>query len=323
MNNKKLKIIFFGTPNFVVSVLQTLNERFQVVAVVTAPDKKVGKKQLLTPSPIAEYAKKLGIPVFKPEKLDQDFFYNLQPTTYNLAVVAAYGKIIPQNILDIPKFGALNIHPSLLPKYRGPSPIQAALLNGDKVSGVTILVVDAEMDHGPIVATKEISLSNTDTFESLSKKMFEEGAKLLVKVIPDYIAGKIKPKEQNHQKATFTKMITKEDGYFNINDPAELASLLQIPPTTNYLPASKAGQLPATKLNRMIRAYYPWPGVWTKWSPSHTPQTSSDVRKMKIVRFLPKELVHSNQIGVQMEGKKPVKLEDFLRGYPSFPMAKI
>lgn len=278
MNKFKPKIIFFGTPIFAVPVLKALLTNFQVQAVVTAPDKPVGRKQILTPSPVAEYATKKNIPVLKPEKLDENFIKNhISLLDSNLFIITAYGKIIPQAILDIPKFGALNIHPSLLPKYRGPSPIQSAILNGDKVSGITIMLADKKMDHGPVVATKKIGLSDQDTFESLSKKLFEEGANLLIKIIPDFIAGKIKPIPQNDTKATYTKIITKSDGYFNLENP------------------------PSTKtLERMIRAYYPWPIAWTRW-------------KGKVIKLYPDGLI-------QMEGKKPTKLENLLRGYPNFPM---
>lgn len=278
MNNKNLKIIFFGTPDFVVPVLQALVEQFQVVAVVTAPDKKVGRKQVLTPSPVKEFSQ--GPCIFTPEKLDQELVEELKKLQPDLFVVAAYGKLLPSQVIEIPQYGSLNIHPSLLPKYRGPSPIQSAILNGDQVSGVSILVVDEKMDHGPVISTKEISISDIDTFDSLSKKLFEEGAKILVEIIPNFISRKIKPVEQNHQKATFTKMVTKEDGYFDINNP----------------PSSE-------QLDKMIRAFYPWPNVWTKWNE-------------KVVKFYPEGLV-------QMEGKKPIKLEDFLRGYPNFPIKKL
>ncbi|MDO8570625.1 MAG: methionyl-tRNA formyltransferase [Candidatus Daviesbacteria bacterium] len=350
MKNNKLRIIFFGTPEFVVPVLEKLNENFEVVGVVTAPDKLVGRKQILTPSPVKTFIKTVMLNSFQhldkipkqvrddililtPEKLDADFISELQTLNPELFIVASYGKIIPQSVLDIPKFGSLNIHPSLLPKYRGPSPIQTAILNGDKISGVTILVVDNKMDHGGIIATEEISLSNTDTFDSLSKKMFLIGAELLVKNIPDFarpersrrVSGKIKPQEQDHEKATFTKMFTKEDGYFDINTPnSEL-------PTPN-------------KLDRMIRAYYPWPTVWTKWNPS----TSSG--QAKIVKFLPSTVIpakagiqdsgslvpsaslragkpgmtetenQNDKFLIQMEGKKAVKLADFLNGHPNFPI---
>lgn len=293
-NNNKLKIVFFGAPSFVIPVLQVLSENFNVIGVVTAPDKKVGRKQILTPSPVKKWALEHQIPVFTPEKLDQKFNSQLSIINSQLFVVAAYGKIIPQSLLDIPKYEALNIHPSLLPKERGASPLQSTILKGEKVSGLTIIKMDEKMDHGPIVVTKKIRVSKQDTFETLSKKMFEEAALLLRKIIPAFIAGKIKLKEQNHEKATFNKMIKKESGYFDLQNPC--------------LPDGRP--LTPEMLERMIRAYYPWPNVWTLW-------------KGKVVKFYPKGIVHPDLIGVQMEGKKKVPLKDFLHGYPDFPIKKI
>ncbi len=285
MKNDKLKIIFFGTPDFVIPVLQTLRENFDVVGVVTAPDQKVGRKQILTPSPIKLASKGLAFKgysqVFTPEKLDKSFLttdYRLLTT--DIFIVAAYGKIIPQFILDIPKFGALNIHPSLLPKYRGPSPIQAAILAGDKTSGISIIKMDFQMDHGSIIFTKQFSISDTDTFKTLSTKCFIEAAAFLPQVIRDFVEGKLEEKMQDEKLATYCKMVTKESGFFPIDNP----------------PSSD-------QLDRMIRAYYPWPNVWTKWSD-------------KIVKFYPGG-------SVQMEGKKPVKLEDFLNGHPNFPIKNL
>ena len=286
--NQELRIIFFGTPAFVLPVLKKLQENFEVVGVVTTKSQQGealrrhiwGRLMCLTP-----------------ETLDQNFVNQLQALNPELFVVASYGKIIHQAVLDIPKFGSLNIHPSLLPKYRGPSPIQTAILNGDKISGVSILVVDSKMDHGPVVATCKVGLSNTDTFDSLSKTMFLIGAELLIKIIPDFVENKIKLQEQDHEKATFTKMFTKEDGYFDLFDGKRaLPDFLE-------------------RLDKMIRAFYPWPTAWTLWLPqsshSHARKASPYVRK--IVKFLPEGMV-------QMEGKKPVKFSDFLRGYPNFPV---
>lgn len=259
---------------------------FVIKTVVTQPDRPVGRKQILFPSPVAELAQKEGIPVLKPEKLDEDFIKNhLAFLEADLYLVASYGKIIPREILEIPTFGALNIHPSLLPKYRGASPIPQAILNGDKVTGVTIIQMDEKIDHGPIVAAKEIRLSEQDNFQTLGKKLFLAGADLLGQILADYIQGKIIPQPQNHSQAVFTKLIKKEEGYFDPPVGGQVSS--------DFL----------EKLDRMIRAYYPWPTVWTKWNG-------------KIIKFLPKRLV-------QMEGKKPVKLEDFLRGHPSFPIKQL
>ena len=204
------------------------------------------------------------------DELDEDF-------TCDLMVVASYGKIIPKSILDIPKYGALNVHPSLLPKYRGASPIPATILNGDKITGVTIIKMDEKMDHGPIVATRKISLTGQEKFPDLINKLFQLGAELLVKTIPDFITKRLKPVGQNHAKALFCLPLTRQSGYFDINSPPS-----------------------PEKLDRMIRAYYPWPGVWTRWS-------------NKIVKFYPEGKI-------QMEGKKVIPLRDFLNGYPNFPI---
>lgn len=195
----------------------------------------------------------------------------------DLAVVAAYGRILTPKELNTPKYGSINVHPSLLPKYRGPSPIQSAILNGEKISGITIIKMDEEMDHGPILYQESLELSDKDNFDVLSKKMFLRTAEVLPKIIDDFIEGNTNPKQQNHAEATFCKILTRESGYFDINTP----------------PSPEV-------LDRMIRAYYPWPGTWTKW-------------KGKIVKLHPGGVL-------QMEGKKAIPLKDFLNGYPDFPI---
>ncbi len=207
----------------------------------------------------------------------------------DLAVVAAYGRILTKSELEMPKFGAINVHPSLLPKYRGPSPIQAAILNGDKITGITIIKMDEEVDHGPIIYQEELELSNIDNFDTLSKKCFQRSAEILPQIIEDFVSGKIKLVPQDHTKATYCERLTRESGYFPIDNP----------PTPE-------------NLDKMIRAYHPWPGVWTKWNG-------------KIVKFLPsprhpeeRSDEGSNYL-LQMEGKKPISLKDFINGYPNFP----
>ena len=274
---KDLKIVFMGSDSFVVPVLKKLQENFEVVGVVTAPN-----------SAIAQYVG-TKILVFTPEKLDDEFHSVLLTLNSDLIVVSSYGKIIPQEILDIPKFGALNVHPSLLPKYRGASPVPAAILAGDSKTGVTIIKMDEKMDHGPILITKSFSLTGKEILPELINFLFQEGAKLLVTIIPDFASGKLKPKPQDHTKATFCKLLRKEDGFIDINTPPS-----------------------PEDLDRMTKAYFPWPGVWTTWNG-------------KIVKFLPSsshpELDSgSRQFVVQMEGKKVTTFKDFLNGYPGFPL---
>ena len=277
-----VEIVFFGSDPWSIHVLKALEDNFDVKAVITASN-----------SAIADY---FNGPILTPDKLDSQFINShLSFLTSDLFVVASYGKILPQELLDIPKYGALNIHPSLLPKYRGPSPVPETILNGDKETGVTIIKMDQKMDHGPIVSTKKITLSGKEDLPELITKLFRAGAELLVQIIPDFVAGKIKMVEQNHKLATYTKVLKKEDGFFDINNPP-----------------------PIDQLDRMIRAYSPWPGVWTKW-------------KGKVVKFLPVTLSEAKGIYsspaaqndrylMQMEGKKPQSLKDFQNGYPDFPL---
>lgn len=205
----------------------------------------------------------------------------------DLIVVAAYGRILSKEELDSPKYGSINVHPSLLPKYRGSSPIQAAILNGDKVSGITIIKMDNRIDHGPIIYQEQIALSNRDNFDTLSKKMFLRASEVLPGIIKDFTAGKINPIEQNRKEVSFCDRLIRESGYFEI---------INLPSAEN--------------LDRMIRAYYPWPGVWTKWNPS----TSGG--QAKIVKFYPEGKI-------QMEGKKVIPLQEFLNGYPDFPIKSL
>lgn len=205
----------------------------------------------------------------------------------DLAVVASYGHILTPEELAAPKMGVINAHPSLLPLYRGATPIQSAILNGDSISGITIIKMDEEVDHGPIIYQESLELSNSDNFDTLSKKMFLRCAEILPKIIEDFTTGKITPQTQNHKQATFCSRLTKEAGFFDINNPPSL-----------------------DVLDRMIRAYYPWPGVWTQWSPS---AKASGDENGKIVKFLPGGRI-------QMEGKKPLSKKDFLNGYPDFPL---
>ncbi len=273
-----MNIVFFGSGKFGLPILKKLNEVFDVKAVLTREDKPAGRGGKITPTPIGQLSQDLGLRIIKYKKLDADFLkINLEILNVDLFVVVSFGEIIPKQFLTLPKFGAVNIHPSLLPKYRGASPMQSAILNGDDKTGFTIMLLDEKLDHGPILFTKEILLSKKDTYESLSKKLSLLAASLLPKVLEDFINKKILPKLQNDAIATYCNQIKKEDGYFSIDN----------------LP-------PPEKLNRMMRAYYPWPGVWTRF-------------KGKIVKFLPSGFV-------QMEGKNKIKIKDFLNGYPDFPL---
>jgi methionyl-tRNA formyltransferase len=245
MTDSKNKWLFFGTSHFSVLVLEELKTAgFLPALVVTVPDKPKGRKLILTPPETKVWAEQNGIHCIQPHSLREeknpgivDEIKSHSPSGFDFAVVASYGKIIPQNILYIPRLGMLNVHPSLLPKLRGASPLQTAILN-ESETGVTIMRLDAEMDHGPIVAQEKISVPDWPPYENdLENLLGKAGGKLLAKKLPDWLSGKIVEVEQEHDKATFCKKIEKEDGLLNLDDPAE----------TNL---------------RKIRAYHIWPGAY-------------------------------------------------------------
>ena len=275
-----MKIIFMGTPEFSVTILDVLiDSDYEITAVITNPDAPVGRKQILTPSPVKVVAEKNKIPLIQ---LDE-----IRNLDVDLAIVAAYGKIIPKNILGIPRFETINIHPSLLPRYRGASPIQNAILNGDKKTGITIMKLDEEMDHGPILANGGLPIADSDTYESLSQKLAKIGAELLIKIIPEYISGKIKPIEQKHAEATYTKIIKKEDGKIDWSKSA-------------------------IEIERMTRAFYPWPAAWTIWNG-------------KILKILEAE-VRGGSLAIkklQLEGGKILSIEEFINGHKDFNVASL
>lgn len=315
----KVKIIFFGTPEFAVPTLKALHqEGYNVCLVVTQPDKPAGRKNTLIPPPVKVEAKELGLEIcqrfedlktFGPSsgrglKTKNSLRLRSGQVKLDLGIVAAYGEIIPKKILDLFPLGCLNLHPSLLPKYRGPSPIQAAILNGDKETGVTIIKLDEKMDHGNHVARSTYHIAGSDTYESLLVKLAEEGAKLLIKILPDYLSGKIKLVPQDDSQATFTRLLKREDGKIDWQKSAE-------------------------EIERQIRAYYPWPGSYTKLKTKNL--------KLKILSATAVEDLSSAPIGefhikngqlivrcgqgsliiekLQPEGKKEMTAKEFINGY--------
>lgn len=232
---------FFGTDDFAVSILEGLKAAgLKPNFIVSTPDKPKGRKLLLTPPAVATWAEVNKIECLQPTKLDSDFvseFSNkLIAKSCKLSIVASYGKILPASLLSQPKYGFVNIHPSLLPKYRGATPLQSAILSNDTETGVTLMEVDAEMDHGSIIAQEKMALTN-QTFLDLREQAAKIGVELILNYLPKYLSGELKPVPQNHSEATFTKKIEKTDGELKDEDTAE----------TNY---------------KKFRAYTPWPGVY-------------------------------------------------------------
>lgn len=242
-----MKYMFFGTPEFAAIVLEKLiTAGLPPAAVVCNPDRPVGRKKIITPPPVKLLAQKHNITVRQPEKLEVG---NCPSSAeVDLAIVAAYAKIIPKEILQIPRLGVVGVHPSLLPKYRGPSPIQSAILNGEEETGVTLYLLDERVDHGSIVASEKLKMKNENHLE-LQKKLAELGGNLLVKILPKFVEGKIKPQPQNEAEATYTKKFITEDGFVNEKD-------LNV--------AQKGLNTAITqRIERKIRALNPEPGVWT------------------------------------------------------------
>ncbi len=289
----KLKIAFFGTPDFSVQVLNRL-EAGGIIPdlIITNPDEPTGRKLIITPPPVKIWATTKNIPVIQPEnlktipiELEQDF---------DLFIVVAYGKIIPESILNLPKHGTLNVHPSLLPKYRGPSPIQTAILNGDNETGVSIMLLDKEMDHGPTIAQEKITLIDWNPYsEELRSRLAIIAGNLLKKIIPDWIGGKVKAIPQDHSLATFTKKIAKDDGYIN----------------PNLLLSDGRGVDNESEMAwRKIRALNPDPGAYTVVEAKNGQKT-----RIKIIRAK----FENNKLTIEKvipEGKKEMGWEDWKRG---------
>ena len=311
----KVKIVFMGTPLFGAIILENLVKTpYKPILVITAPDKPKGRKQISTPPPVKVVAQKYSILIEQPNKIE-DCKLKIKNLKPDLGIVAAYGQMLPKTILDIPKYGFLNVHPSLLPRWRGPSPIQYTILSGDKKIGVTINLISEKMDQGDIVAQREWKIENGKeqmgkiNSEELSKKLAELGSELLIETIPKWIAGEIKPKPQDHSKATYTKILKKEDGKIDWSKSAH-------------------------EIERQIRAFYPWPGSFCSWDGKRMKVLKAEV--LKCTKTCPKGvlgktfLAPDDKIAVQtgkdflvitelqLEGKKPMSSEDFLNGHPDF-----
>ncbi|MEK7584206.1 MAG: methionyl-tRNA formyltransferase [Patescibacteria group bacterium] len=303
METKK-KIIFWGTPAFAVPSLDALLELEIVSAVVTRPDRRQGRgRRVSLTTPVADRAREHGVSVLQPEKFDDEFVAQLRSYLPATFCTVAYGRLIPEDLLGLSELPALNLHPSLLPRWRGPSPIQYVLLHGETQTGLTLMVMDAEMDHGPIIAQKKIAVSLGDTYVSLSEKLSFSARQFISKHVPLYLSRSAETTIQDHSKATYSKLIKAAD--------AELAVSLA------------AGEA----LNR-IRALNPWPGTYVTWKGDRlgiqnacaTSEVSSDGRRF--FKLTDDSLGISFSDGaiqattVQLSGKRPAHSRDFLHGHP-------
>lgn len=288
MINIKPKFVFFGTPNFAVLVLDQLEAcGFLPDKIITSPEKPKGRHLVMTPPPVKVWAEKRNIPVFQPKNL-KDFRIEGE---YDLFILAAYGKIVPKIILDLPKHGILNVHPSLLPLLRGPSPIQSAILSGTKETGVSIMLLDEEMDHGPVLAREIINLEDNPNYLKLEERLGEIGGKKICEIIPRWINGEVKAEIQDHSKATYCKKIEKQDGYID--------SKIIIGGNTNLIEHETAG--------RKVRALNPDPGTYTILNIRNKEMRIKITRaKIENNRFIPEQVIP--------ESKKEMSWESFLKG---------
>ncbi len=205
-----MRVLFMGTPEFAVPSLEELYKEFEIIGVITQPDKPAGRGQKLTPPPVKVLAQRLGIPVYQPEKI-KPFTEKIREMKPDCIVVVAYGKILPKEILEIPPYKVINLHASLLPKYRGPAPIQRALMSGERKTGNTVMLVNERMDAGDILSQEEIEIEEDDNFYTLSEKLAKRGAKLLKETLKGWFEGRIKPVPQNEDEATYAPYIQKEE----------------------------------------------------------------------------------------------------------------
>lgn len=316
MSDSQTKIVFFGTPEISVAFLEGLvNQGLSPALVVTQPDRPVGRKQILTPPSVKVAAQKLSLPLLQistfkdPTVIDQ-----LRALNSDVYVVVAFGLIFPKSVLELPKFGCINVHASLLPKYRGASPIQAPILQGDNETGITIMKMDPGMDTGPILQSKNIPVDQDETTPSLTEKMMRIGPVFLNQVLTDYLAGKIQPAAQDNESATYTKLINKSDGLIDWNQNA-------------------------AAIERKIRAYQPWPGTFTYWNDKKLDIIEAE-HSTKMSTQSPGMLLNlDGEIGittgggmegnvlllkrVRLESKRAMTIEDFLHGQPDFLKGKI
>ena len=318
MSENNIRIIFMGTPVFAIPVLRALTtaQEARVIAVFTTPDRPKGRGRAVEMPPVKGYAVELGLPVFQPVSLRseaaQEEFAQLRP---DIVVIAAYGKLLPPPVLNTPPHGCLNLHPSLLPRYRGPSPVATAILDGEEVTGVTLMLLDEGMDTGPIISQREFPLSGRETAASLTLSLFQTGAQLLLDTMAPWVAGRVAARPQDDALSTTTRKLERGDGAVDWH-------------------------LSARELERHCRAFSPWPGLFTKWNG----------KVLKLLEVLPLPANAAPQAGpgfvvpmstpeaavgvatgdgilglrsLQLEGRRALPASEFLQGYPQFLGARL
>lgn len=296
-----MKIVFFGTPDYVLPILNLVHKKYvakngdsPIVAVVTASPKPTGRKQYMEFSAVDKWAHEHHIPVFY--KAD-DLVEN--EVVADLGILESYGEILSEKVIKMFPHGILNAHPSLLPKWRGASPVQATILTGEEITGGTIIKLDEKVDHGPIISQFKEEVREDDTTGTLRPRLFERSGEVLIDLLEPYLAGKITPRPQDDSQATFTKQITKSEGFVDLKKEEP------------------------EKIERMIRAFDPWPGVWTTVVTSDKKQVTRKRLKIlkahieKQINKLTNQPIDSLVLDeVQLEGKNPVSWKQFKEAYP-------
>ena len=297
-----------GTSSYSVEVCKLIiTSGLNIVGVCTKPDGRVGRSKVLTPHPLKEFALTNGLPVLTPVDLTNgdvlEDFSKLKP---DLIVLVGYGLLVPNQIIELPVYGCLNIHPSLLPKYRGPSPVSSAILNGDRFTGVSIMLMDEGFDTGPILQQERVEIGTTDTADNLTSKLFNIGAGMLIDLIPLWTDGSINLTQQDEIQVSYTQKIVKQDGRIQWNEDAQ-------------------------SIFRKVRAYSPWPGTFSTWRGKNFKLLSVTINDLVAKKHLGKlwgSVLDGLYVGtgkgvleiknLQIEGKQPVSAKEFMVGYPDF-----
>ncbi|KKP69476.1 methionyl-tRNA formyltransferase [candidate division CPR3 bacterium GWF2_35_18] len=284
----KIKIIFAGSSIYSTYFLETLlkSNKVSIIAILTQSDKPKGRKKEKISTPVKKFALKEKLNVLTPNSLkNPKIIEKIKSLKSDLIFIASYAKIIPPEIIKLPKLGIVCFHPSLLPKYRGSTPIQSAILNNEAETGYTIFLVDEKVDHGQILFQQKVVVNDHDDNHSLTEKLFRLGSNHTPSFLSDYANRTIQPIPQNHSQATFTKILSRNDGYIDISKES---------PKNIY---------------QKFKAYYPWPGIWTNW----------DGKRLKIttLRYEDNKIIVDK---VQLEGKKEMNLEEFKNGYRNFDL---
>jgi len=301
-----MKLIFMGSAPLVVPVLEAIvKDGHDIVGVYTSPDRAVGRGRKLQQSQVKTYAIRENLPVFQPYSINSsESYYKLKAISPAVIVVAAYAQLLSPKILSIPRFGVVNVHPSMLPSYRGPSPIASSILGGGQMTGVTLMLLEPEMDTGPILAQLEVPINKEDTSQSLGDKLFYKGAELLIRTLPKWTDGTIDPRQQDHTSATITRKLLKADGLLNWNKAAVV-------------------------LWREMRAFYPWPSTFTFLNSKRIKLIESSILD-DTVTAKPGTVIDLSNNGLrvatgkgtliiyrlQVEGKKIINANEFLMGDP-------